>query len=464
MCPQNPLPHMPTSPAGAPQPQPPVPPPSALPAPAPADPSAPVFPRYRWVIVALLCSIYPLNSFVSLSIGVLLPYIRDDITITNSQAGILSGAAFIASIFLSIPAALFVVRMRAKWVFAAAIGSIAAVLFLHSLASVFVTILLARLLFSITGSVTQPAISMLRTQWVPKRESALVGGLQMAAQNVGQSIALVAIPFLVGALNGWRLIYVVYGCMAIFLFILWLFFGKERGIQEYAPEGVRTNGPRLKQRVRETAIEYLQPLRAALRYKEFWLVALSNLGNILPFIAIITFWPTFLIEDRGITRGQAAMLMAFLPVGGLAASVLNSYLSDRVGLRRPFIWPAGVISPIVYVCMVQSLPIPALAALSFLAGYLCYSPLGPLQGILYELPGIKPREIASGYAFSLSVGSLSFVLGPILAGFLADNLSGGLRLALMLSAIGPIGVVIAGLGMRETGWRRPQPPTSTSRR
>ena len=418
------------------------------------------------MIVALLCSIYPLNSFVSLSIGVLLPYIRDEITITNSQAGMISGAAFAASIFLSVPAALLVVRMRAKWVFAAAIAGIAVVLFLHSLASVFLTILLARLLFSIAGSATQPAISMLRTQWVPKRESALVGGLQMAAQNVGQSIALVAIPFLIGALNGWRLVYVIYGCMAILLLILWLFFGKERSTPEYAPaleyapEETPTSGLRPKPRLRQSATAYLQPLRAALRYKEFWFVALSNLGNILPFIAIITFWPTFLIDDRGFSRGQAAMLMAFLPIGGLAASVLNSYLSDRIGLRRPFIWPAGLISPLVYVCMVQSLPIPALAVLSFLAGYLCYFPLGPLQAILYELPRIKPREIASGYAFSLAVGSVSFALGPVIVGFMADNLSGGLRLALMLSAIGPAGVVIAGLGMRETGARHAGKPPS----
>ena len=113
----------------------------------------------------------------------------------------------------------------------------------------------------------------------------------------------------------------------------------------------------------------------------------------------------------------------------------------------------ALFTPLVSISLVQNFPIPALAVLAFTLGYFTFAWLPPFIATLFELPKIRPKEIAAGQAFSMTISALSFAFSPVVVGTLADGPAGSLRVALMLSTFGPIGVFIAGLLVRETGRR-----------
>ena len=70
----------------------------------------------------------------------------------------------------------------------------------------------------------------------------------------------------------------------------------------------------------------------------------------------------------------------------------------------------------------------------------------------YEIPGIKPQEVAVATAFVMTVYMGGAALGPIMAGHIADA-SGSLMFALGVACAFPFLLFIAGLLIPETGAR-----------
>ena len=74
-----------------------------------------------------------------------------------------------------------------------------------------------------------------------------------------------------------------------------------------------------------------------------------------------------------------------------------------------------------------------------------------IMTIPYELPGIKPQEVAVATAFVYSVFFAGGALGPIVVGHVADVFS--LKLALGVSCFFGVLLFISGLLIPETGSR-----------
>jgi MFS family permease len=69
----------------------------------------------------------------------------------------------------------------------------------------------------------------------------------------------------------------------------------------------------------------------------------------------------------------------------------------------------------------------------------------------FELPDIKPQELAVATAFIMTMFTGGAAVGPILAGYIADYYS--LKLALGVALGSSVTLFFAGLLVPETGWR-----------
>ena len=62
--------------------------------------------------------------------------------------------------------------------------------------------------------------------------------------------------------------------------------------------------------------------------------------------------------------------------------------------------------------------------------------------MVYQLPGIKPREVAVGVSFMQTSIWVGAVIGPLLVGFVQEA-TGDLRMPLTVAALSPLILVLA---------------------
>jgi len=123
-------------------------------------------------------------------------------------------------------------------------------------------------------------------------------------------------------------------------------------------------------------------------------------------------------------------------------------LSDKLGLRRPFLWILGLVSgpTILAIALFSDVP---LWVTIFVAGFCTAGIVTLVLVIPTELPEVA-RLVASSVGLISSLGNIGPFLFPIAVGYLKDTTGSFLPALVMLAIIAEI-TLILGLFMRDTG-------------
>ena len=277
--------------------------------------------KYRWVVLALF-------MFVNLTIQMLwityAPITGDAAKyygVTDLQIGLLAMTFMIAFIPLSIPA---------SWVidtYGFRIGvSIGAVLMgIFGLLRGFAGENYSLVLWSTVGiAIAQPfllnAWTTVPAKWFPSESRATMVGLITLANLIGTALGMVLTPALIEIISI-STIQLIYGGIAAFSSLLFLFFAREKPpTPPCAPE-------------EETRALMLDGLKHALTIKAFWLYLLVSFIGLGIFNGITT-WVENIIRPRGFTPTDAGTLGALMIAGGLLGAVILPALSDKQGKRQ----------------------------------------------------------------------------------------------------------------------------------
>src|SRR5436309_1237515 len=139
---------------------------------------------------------------------------------------------------------------------------------------------------------------------------------------------------------------------------------------------------------------------------------LNKFGTfVLPFLAIY-------MTRLGYTAAQAGMAIGAYGVGTLAACLLGGYLADRLGRRKTIVL-SMFSAAVVMLCLSQARSLPAIIALSALAGLAgeLYRPAS--SALLADLvPEGKRVTAFAAYRMSFNAG---WAFGPATAGLLAKH-------------------------------------------
>lgn len=278
--------------------------------------------------------------------------------------------------------------------------------------------------------------ALIRLQWVPPGEFATVMGTGLGLSAVIQTLSLITIPLILTT-RSWRTVVTVYGAIVVVLMVLWLKAGRERITLHYLKGMTDSRG--------------LTALKGALRRKEFLLVGLAMMGGATAYVTTMLFLPTHLVEERGFSLQTAGLINSLMPLGGMVASFTMGHFSDRIGRRKPTIWPMGFVLPILYLFLLFGPARPQLlAGAAFILGYAAYAPFPALQTIPYELPGVAPSEVTIGLSLTQTVMMLGNFVGPLVVGSVADA-SGSVRAGLLCLCLLPVIFSLVCLFLPETG-------------
>ena len=361
------------------------------------------------------------------SLGFLLPSMREELGLSPIQEGLLGSVPSVANIVLAIPFGWLLSGFRPKLLSSFSFFAIAGLVFFQGWAPVFILLLLGRFLYGVASISREPARVLLIRQWIPPKEVVVANALANFMWGI-VGLGFILVPIVLKLLDdNWRHTMFVFGAVSITLAITWQIFGKEKRNAAFEQQ----------MQTQET-----NPLATMFRHRELWLVAFGMMGMGISFSAFQTFWPSFMLDQHQISLTASATAMS---VGGAFSSFIGlgvAMVSSRVGKKRQILRLSGVVlaSTTVALLWIGNYPIVIMLFLFQSAGW-SFFPVA--MTIPYELPGIKPRELAVASSILYTALWIGAFTGPVLAGAL-DEVTGDLRLALMVTSLGPTFMILTG--------------------
>ena len=394
-------------------------------------------PLRGWAIFILFQQMGSFATLVSFTFGLMLPSIRKDVGLSDTQAGALAAVAWAVSAVLAVPFAAYFSRFNPVRLVGVMAALVAICVALQSIAASFAMLFAIRFASVILQASQAPARPILIQQWISLRHIATANGLSFAFHSIIQALALSTLAVVIGWLGGWRETYIALGAaMGVFV-ILWHVVARER--VDAGPPARRQPQP---------------SMLIVLRYKPVLILAAAQMAPAAMWTALLAFLPTYLEEDRGLSLGVAGLAVGILYWGAATSGFLAGFLDRRVPNRKALIAGPAVLFLVggLGILLIPNPYVVAVFAFFLGIGWIMQPIISTLP---YHLPGIKPRELAVVNGFLMMTASVGFALGPIIAGIIAD-VTGSMLTALVSVTL--LCITSVGFGLAYPVNRPPESP------
>lgn len=396
-------------------------------------------PGYRWYLLSgvMVCSWG--ITWYTYSLGVLLPFLRDDLGLSHSQEGLLGSSFFLASFLLTIPLTNWFSKIPPVRLNAAILVLTTCLFFVAAYAPNYYAQFGIRFLVAALFVANNPVRTTITHLWFRPKEYAAANGVANSSFGIIEPLAFWASAPLAQAIGGWQPTYYFIGVVAIVLTAIWILFARERRVPLHeSPSSKHDAGG-------------ASPLNV-LRRGEVWAAGMVSVGAAVTWSSFVTFWPTVAQEDFGLSKSTSGFIWGFSALGILPGSLLAPVLLARVGKRKPLIMGATAYVFVIYPPMLLTANVPLLLMFSILQGLSwMFFPL--LMTVPFQLRRVNAREIAVATAFIMVLNRGALALGSAVAGSLGEIV--GLRQALIYLCAAPI---ISFIGAILLGEIRPEHP------
>lgn len=397
---------------------------------------------YRWPMLAYLFLInLVVNGFVIHVMPPLFPRIAVDMGLNYAQLGSIWGALALGMLSFSLVGGVAADRFGLKRVLSVALIAAAVLGGLRGLATDFWTLWFCMLFIGVSYGFVIPNLTKGVAMWFGPSEVGLANGLLLMGPATGTGLGLLVGAPLATALGGWQNVMFFGGGLSAAMWVLWLAAARER-----EPTGVMAELLKARRNVR-------QGLRRVFTVKEMWVICFAELFIIGRVGALMGLLPSYLV-DKGMSDTEAGVLVSLANWSSLAGMFVGPWLSDRIGLRKVFVWPA-ILANVVLVGVMPVLwgwPLYLVWTLSGLVGGMV---LPQLRSIIMELKEIGPLLAGSAFGGIFTFNRIGGFAIPWLMGVVMTGASA----ALGVYFVAGLGVIPAGLVafVRETGHaaRRP---------
>ena len=317
----------------------------------------------------------------------------------------------------------------------------------------FVSFLLIAIGAALSGFLT---VTVAIVRWFERRRARA-----LATGSLGFAAGGLAVPIVVWSMNanGWRATASVSGVVAgaaVYFFA--------RYLDGYpADYGETVDGLGSGKVERTSTVEGLTSVdftaREAIRTRAFWMISLGHMSALFVVGAVMAHLALFLTSERGYSLQQASFVGAALPIMQIVGMTIGGALGDRVNKR--------LIASLAMLGHAGGILILAFAERAWMIGVfvalhgLAWGARGPLmQALRADYFG------ASSFGFIMGLSSLivmlGIVLGPIIAGVLADA-TGTYRAGfLVVGTLAALGMVFFVLATPPAPPNRSAPPSMSS--
>jgi predicted MFS family arabinose efflux permease len=373
------------------------------------------FPAKR-VLMVLTLFLF-VNYVDRYALSILLEPIKRDLDLSDTQIGLLTGAAF-ALIYskLALPVARLAEHRNRMHVLLGAVLIWSVGTALCGVAGSFVGFFMARMLVGTGESgAIPPAHAMVGDAFTIERR-----GMALAILSFGGALGTALAPLIAGQLEqqiGWRDTFLVLGALGLPVGLLLLALVKDppRGLSEGLADAVNPPPPMMvvmRRLLRRPAFALLIPAMVALGLAEY---------------SLFLWLPSYLVRMFGHSPAQVGTALSlYQGVPLLVGTLLGGLLSDRLVTRdrRWLAWLPSIACALVAgsaACVFLAHDYQLALLLLILPSTACGLYLAPAYAAIQALAGARSRATASAM-LTFAVNLLGLGLGPLLVGGTSDLL------------------------------------------
>jgi cyanate permease len=358
--------------------------------------------------------------------------LKEELSLTHAQTSLLFTAPLIMMAALSILGGLLADRIGIRK--AAGIGAIMIAVgsILRGTATDFSTLLAFTFTYGAGIALAWPNLPKLVSLWVPRERITMATGIYIAASYVGFALPVaITMPLVFPITNTFQGAFFVWGIPTIVAAILWWGLIREPPSESVQAQQVARGD---------------KPSYQIWRNKSLWLVAILFLLHQL-FCYNWIGWAPALMMLKGATPSQAGLIASLFLWTGIPTSLLIPRLSNKLGLRKPFLWLPSITLAfaslgVIYITVPMGWPLMILAGIVSSAMFLTIMTL-PVE--------MMPKEaVGTATGLMLSIGDIGGIIGPWIGGHIFD-LTGSLNPSFLV--LTGVAIAAAGIAFRlpETG-------------
>ena len=373
-------------------------------------------PRYRALVLAMLLVVYTFNFLDRQILGILAAPIKADLKLTDTQLGLLGGAAF-ALLYstLAIPLALVADRTSRSWVITISLAVWSGFTALCGFATGFWQFFAFRLGVGVgeAGGVA-PSYAMISDYFPPHQR-----GRALSIYSLGIPIGLAAGALLGGILAAhvdWRWAFIVVGLAGVVIAPIFRLVVREPARGAFDPVAA----------TERTSVWTVFGILAA--KPSFWLLSFAAAFSSLCGYGLAFWVPSVLIRSFGFSLLTASQYIgSLLLIGGTIGVFAGGSLADRMGGRD-----RGVYAKLPAVAWAITVPLYAAGLMSgspALSWFLFLIPnglnilwLGPVTTAVQHLVPPPMRATASA-SFLLINNLIGLGLGSLIMGRMSDAMT-----------------------------------------
>lgn len=282
----------------------------------------------RWYTLILLALVYTMSSLDRFLLGIVLPYIKAEMVLSDTLLGLLSGAAF--AIFyatLGLPIARLADRYSRKLIITVSLSIFSVMTMLCGLASSFAMLFAARIGVGIGEAGTSPAsYSIISDRFEQERRSTAMGILSLGG-NVGLLLGFVAGGY-IAANWGWRSAFLVAGLPGMLLALMIHFTMKE-------PRRGAADGQVTAQPVQQASIP--QSIRILLAVPSYRHLVCGMALVLFGATGILAWIPSLVDRSFGLSPDKSGLPIALIIIaaGIIGTLLIGGMLADRLSKKDP---------------------------------------------------------------------------------------------------------------------------------
>jgi MFS family permease len=385
-----------------------------------------------------------LNYIDRFILAAVLPRIQSELSLTNSQAGLLA-TAFLVTYFLTAPVfGALGDRFSRTRLMAVGVAAWSAATAATGMMRNFIPLLLARSCVGVGEAAYASISAALLSDYFPAKQRGRAFSIFYVAIPVGAAAGYL-LGGLIDSVWGWRAAFYVVGLPGIAAAVLALSApDPPRGASEETP--VSSAAPPVG--------ASLAGLCSNLRY----------VGTVLGYVAYtfalggLQLWmPKFLNEVRGLALARADFMVGALTVvAGLGGTFAGGYIGDLLSgrMKHGQLWLCGAssLASIVPIWLALTVPsAPVYWIWLFAAEFLLFLSTGPVNVVIVDAVPVGVRAMAMAVSI-FAIHLLGDAISPPIVGWLADRNGLAQAVLIMPAAIALSGLLWAGTAaMRVSG-------------
>jgi len=403
---------------------------------------------YTYYVFALICLLMMFDFASRMIISALLPLIKAEWGLTDTQSGSLVSAVYWCMFIFVIPISILVDRwsrrkamaiMSAVWGIACAAGA---------MVTSYLPFLVTRSLIGVGEAAYAPAGTATISAIFPEKRRTVMLGIFNAFISIGMVVGMMLGAY-VAQRWGWRTALYIVALPGLIVSVLIYFTREYKTVPlEQTVQAPAANGAE----ARKQTLTKSQIIRSFFSKPSLIAAYVSFATASFCYVSIVTFLPTYYVRVRGVSL-QMATTMASAPIiliiiaGAIGGWIVDRWMLKELRARLYFPCISYTISAIALMCAFLLFSNGSLVwhYVFLLVGFFAATAAGPAcMAVTQEVvhPGVRAMAYGVGLVFQHMLGSAP---GPMVTGALSDGY--GMSVAMgFAGGINMIGALVLFIG------------------